>query len=637
MKTSLDLIRKGLAATVCLSVLAACDGRGSASFKAHRYTPEEYAQHRKDAEAANGKGLEGGNILRNGGGEGSGSAAIVTSGDVDDSAYVMDPSKPDRKGNVDPGNARSKFFWEFNEREDDQKKVSSSHALDTIINSNGNAIDAKLALVLSELGYKVELAKRPYKLSIRARVLTDKGPRLLVVDGQSVDVPKQGEVVPLRGQLVDESDAKAAPEKLGKSIYTFAYCGSPDTTNNKICSSLKVVIEFAIGKNERIYGVLTVLPKADGTWTVGLTNIETVKELDREGGAPASERTEGSAHAGTLAKGTPDTTNRASSTPAATTPDANASKADQPKVDAAKTEANAPKTGAVAGGVSAPAASAETAAPKSATTEGAGAATPQRQVTPEKRSENGNVAEPVVGGKANAQNDLREVAPSSMHSVEEIAALRGKGIPKTNLFEVASEQAQEAVGAPSPTASTPQAKAPPVVDLSNSQRNLDVGAAMRAQAPASPLSEFASVPKSAGSVLAQNVVKQGQQLAADQRTRVAAEARAQAAEAHAQAQWRATQQAQAAQAKAAPAATSAAAPAPQERAKIGSGRLALRDLVQRQKAAPAVSTATPNSVTPPAAAPAPTLPNVQKNSQGRRTGEPAKVRRDARYSNVIGT
>ena len=42
--SSLNVIRYGVAAGLCLSLLAACDGRGTTAFKSYREDPQDYAE-----------------------------------------------------------------------------------------------------------------------------------------------------------------------------------------------------------------------------------------------------------------------------------------------------------------------------------------------------------------------------------------------------------------------------------------------------------------------------------------------------------------------------------------------------------------------------------------------------------------
>lgn len=332
MKTTLNVIRTGLAASICISLLAACDGRGATAFKSHRYTPEQYAEHQRlqaekaAREAGNGNpnDLPAVNPEAGGGGQPPkpeiyepepkalpsapngpvGGAPTTPSGNAGSTTPAAPSTGGDQKpvegkgpegkadGQASDGKATldpsSKFFVEFGKLEEEQRKIVKRDRLTKLVDEKVQApADEQAAAILKEISFSKP--GKDLEISLKAALLTKDGQeRFLFVEGAPVGYDKDGDVIPLDSELHETREMNGQPIPKGESLFTMAYCPTAD------CKFIQVLFDFA-GDSKRVYAAFILEVKADGYKIVhhnlgpGLKAFSEAKKSEADGQTSVGE------------------------------------------------------------------------------------------------------------------------------------------------------------------------------------------------------------------------------------------------------------------------------------------------------------------------------------------------------------
>ncbi|MBX3021566.1 MAG: hypothetical protein KF799_07805 [Bdellovibrionales bacterium] len=262
MKSSLNVIRAGLAATMCISLLAACDGRGSTAFKSYREAPEVYAARIKAKAEADRMRADGDKNLFEQNPEGA-----TLNRNAPPSDIMLDPAKlpgaPASNGTTPAPSAgagtqtpsdkavegpKSKFWLEFEKLEPEQRKVTKRETLTRLVDGKVGGTDAQALAFVKEISFSGVSSTRPLQLSLKAALAMDGQERFLFVEGAPVDFDKDGDVIPLDAELHETREMNGEPMKKGEALYALAFCPSAD------CGFVQVVFDFAT-KSGRSYAV----------------------------------------------------------------------------------------------------------------------------------------------------------------------------------------------------------------------------------------------------------------------------------------------------------------------------------------------------------------------------------------------
>lgn len=279
MKTSLNVIRVGLGATLCVGLLAACDNRSATPFKSKTWSQEQIMENQK--------ALGGGpNAPSNPDGAINTGANIPALPDGESSLVTPKPApQPAKDGaaanpSVNTGGAQSKFGVEFDRREEGQRKSSKFETLKAAVDEAlKKGVDPELATLIPQFSVTVEGQQKPYGMSIKAALNLMNQPVLLLVKQATVDTPVGDEVIPLAAELHKDINFADAPQKLGNSLYVWAFCPAVSATDKNACDNILLILDMRTVSNQRKLAVFA-LQKENGKFRIINSNVGDVKPFE---------------------------------------------------------------------------------------------------------------------------------------------------------------------------------------------------------------------------------------------------------------------------------------------------------------------------------------------------------------------
>jgi hypothetical protein len=290
MKATLHAIRLGLGAGLCISLLAACDGRGATAFKSMRYDANQLAQHKADylaKQAAAGGGDQDQVVPdpnQNGG--------LTDPGSVPDSSLISPLSppasaqtdgtaistQPEPAGGgasdqtaVDSEGAKGKTMTETAQPAGTAKRDALITTTDKLLAST----DAEAAKIIKGVTFTVNGAD-PLLLSVDALVSLNGKDQYLFVQNSPLTFDKQGVVTPAQTEVRQTLDGE--PQDMGNSLVVLAFC------RDQACATVHVLMDFGVTGGRVIAAF--ALQKAGGAYVRVASNLgDNLTDFDKARGA----------------------------------------------------------------------------------------------------------------------------------------------------------------------------------------------------------------------------------------------------------------------------------------------------------------------------------------------------------------